>query len=110
MSHRVALALFLSAARHQTRLAWRQQLLGRLVDIGADLFAMVAACSKAQAMIRLQPSESSPVQLADLFCRHARRRIRLAWRSLRDNDDRASYHLAQDVLSEKMVWLEEGIL
>ncbi|MBI3330560.1 MAG: acyl-CoA dehydrogenase family protein [Candidatus Omnitrophica bacterium] len=47
MSHRLARALFHSAIRHQARLAYRQQLLGRLVDIGGDLFAMAAACSKA---------------------------------------------------------------
>jgi len=109
-SHRLARALFHSAMRHQTRLAYRQQLLGRLVDIGADLFAMVAACSKAHAMVRLRPSETSPVELADLFCRLARRRITLAMQRLTENDDRQSCRVAQDVLSGRMEWLEEGIL
>jgi hypothetical protein len=88
----------------------RQQLLGRLVDVGADLFAMVAACVKAHAMLRLQPSETSPMALADLFCRLARRRITQAMQRLNDNDDRRSYRVAQDVLSGQMEWLEEGIL
>ena len=64
MSHVLARTLFHSAMRYQTRLAYRQQLLGRLVDIGADLFAMVAACSKAHAMVQLQPSEQSPVDFS----------------------------------------------
>jgi hypothetical protein len=109
-SHRLARALFHSALRHQTRLAYRQQLLGRLVDVGADLFAMAATCSKAQAMVRLQPSEQSPVELADLFCRLARRRIARTMRLLAHNEDRQSYHMAQDVLSGRFSWLEEGIL
>ena len=96
--------------RHQTRLAYRQQLLGRLVDVGGDLFAMAAACSKAHAMTRLQPSEQSPVELADLFCRLARRRITYTMQRLGDNDDRQTYRAAQDVLNGRFAWLEEGIL
>ncbi len=109
-SHRLARTLFHSAMRHQTRLAYRQQLLGRLVDIGSDLFAMAATCSKAHAMVRLQPSEQSPVELADLFCRLARQRIANAWKQLDSNEDRKSYQLAQHVLADQILWLEEGIL
>ena len=109
-SHILARSLFHSAMRHQMRLAYRQQLLGRLVDVGAELFAMTAACSKAHAMIRLQPSEQSPIELADLFCRLARRRIHRALRALRQNDDRQSYQVAQDVLGGRYEWLEDGIL
>lgn len=109
-SHRLARILFHSAIRYQTRLAYRQQLLGRLVDVGGDLFAMVAACSKAHAMMRLQPSETSPLELADLFCRLARRRIALTLQRVGNNDDAASTRLAQGVLNERMEWLEEGIL
>ena len=110
ISHVLARALFHSALRHQTRLAYRQQLLGRLVDIGSDLFAMSCVCAKAHAMVRLQPSEQSPVDLADLFCRLARRRIRYALSSLSDNDDQRLYRIAQDVLNERVAWLEEGIV
>ena len=99
-----------AAMRHQTRLAHRQQLLGRLVDVGGELFAMVAACAKAQAMIRLQPSEESPVELADLFCRLARKRIQGGFKGLKSNEDQRSYRLAQDMLRGRMAWLEEGIL
>ncbi len=109
-SHRLARTLFHSAMRHQARLAYRQQLLGRLVDIGSELFAMMAACSKAHAMTRLQPSEQSPVELADLFCRAARRRITLAFERLGENDDRQNARVAQDVLSGRFTWLEEGIV
>jgi alkylation response protein AidB-like acyl-CoA dehydrogenase len=110
MSRALARSLFHAALRYQTRLAYRQQLLGRLVDAGSDLFAMSAACSKAHAMTRLQPSERSPIELADLFCRLAKKRIGLAMQHLEDNDDRQSYRVAQDVLNGRMEWLEEGIL
>ena len=109
-SHQLALALFHSAVRHQTRLAYRQQLLGRLVDIGAELFAMVAACSHAQLMAQRQPEDDGPRELADLFCRQSRRRIAAAFRMLRHNEDRQAYRLAQGVLNDRYRWLEEGIV
>jgi alkylation response protein AidB-like acyl-CoA dehydrogenase len=109
-SHRLARALFHAAMRHQTQLASRQQLLGRLVDVGSDLFAMVAACSKAQAMVRHRPSEQGPVELADLFCRLARGRVLRAMQGLGTNEDRPTYRVAQAVLSDRLVWLEEGIV
>lgn len=110
MSRRMARTLFHGALRYQTRLASRQQFLGRLVDVGSELFAMAAACAKAHAMVRFQPSEQSPVDLADLFCRLARRRIREGMQGLRQNEDRRSSQVAQSVLAGRMAWLEEGIV
>ncbi len=109
-SHRLARTLFHSAARYHMRLADRQRLLGRLVDVGGELLAMTAACSKAHAMVRRQPSDQSPVELADLFCRLASRRVRQTLRALHHNEDRRSYRLAQDVLHGRFEWLEDGIL
>ena len=109
-SHRLARALFHGAARHQTKLAYRQQLLGSLVDVGADLFAMLAACSKATALARKQPDQHGPVELADLFCRMASRRVNLAMRALSKNDDRERLRAAREVLAGRSTWLEDGIL
>jgi alkylation response protein AidB-like acyl-CoA dehydrogenase len=109
-SHTLARALFHGAMRHQTKLAYRQQLLGRLIDVGAELFAMAAACSKAQAMVRLQPSEQSPIELADLFCRLARRRIARSLDGLQRNEDRTLVRTAHGVLDGRFAWLEDGIV
>ena len=109
-AHRLALTLFLSAARYQVRLAERQQLLGRLVDIGGELFAMIAACSKAASSARQAPSAAPAVELADLFCRQARHRIERTWRGVRRHTDRHSSQIAQDVLDGRMAWLEDGIV
>jgi alkylation response protein AidB-like acyl-CoA dehydrogenase len=109
-SHRLARALFHGAMQHQMRLAHRQQLLGRLVDIGADLFAMIAACAKAQAMVRFQPSEQSPVELADLFCQDARARITQSFHTLHQNHDPQLYRTAQDVMAGRYTWLEQGLV
>ena len=110
MSHVLARELFHGAVRHQTRLAERQQLLGRLVDVGGELFAMAAVCAKAQARLSQAPADQHPVTLADLFCRSATRRIRHTFGALHRNDDRAAFHVAQDVLNDRYVWLETGIV
>jgi len=109
-SHRLALVLFQGAVRHQARLAYRQQLLGRVVDIGAELFAIIAACSKAHRMRERNPADSSALELADFFCRQSRRRVQALFGSLQDNDDRRAYQVAQAVLAQRYQWLEDGIL
>jgi alkylation response protein AidB-like acyl-CoA dehydrogenase len=108
--HHVALALFHGAVKHQAKLAYRQQLLGRIVDVGAELFAMLASCARAQRLRQLRPDDATPRELADLFCRQARRRVTQSLAGLADNDDTQSYRLAQGVMNGKYRWLEEGIV
>ena len=77
---RLARTLFHCMVRFGPKLEKRQAVLGRLVEIGAELLAMTAACSRARARRwptagRARP-RPGPVELADVFCRHARRRVR----------------------------------
>jgi hypothetical protein len=94
------------------RLERRQAVLGRLVEIGAELFAMAASCARAQALRRTAaPAEArSAAALADLFCRQARRRADERFRALFRNDDARTYRLAQEVVRGEHEWLEKGIL
>ncbi len=113
-SRRLARALFYAILRFGPRLEKRQAVLGRLVEIGAELFAMSAACVRAQALQTSKSPEErahglSAVYLADLFCRIARRRIAERFDRLFDNDDARVYQAAQRVLANEFVWLEEGV-
>jgi hypothetical protein len=85
-------------------------LLGRFVDIGTELFAIAATCSRAQSLLgRGDPSrERETLELVDYFCRSARLRIGRSFAGLRGNADRQGYRLAQEVLAGKHLWLEEG--
>jgi hypothetical protein len=83
--------------------------LGRLVEIGAELLAITAACSRAQAMITKDPGNQGPVELADLFSRQARRRIEDRFRAVFDNDDVVAYAVAQQVIRNEHTWLEQGM-
>jgi hypothetical protein len=97
-------------ARHGPKLERRQALLFRTVDIGADLFAMSAAVSRAAGMRKSRkPEAASAVELADVFCRMMRRRIGAAFDAVRSNDDVRKYRTARRVLDGQHQWLERGL-
>ena len=109
-SRKLARSLFYAMIRFGGGLEKRQAVLGRLVDIGADLFVMTATCVHAQKLLGENPSERGPGILADVACRHARRRIRANFKSLFRNDDQITYRIAQRTMAGDFDWLEEGIL
>ena len=106
----LARALFHCMVRFGPKLEKRQAVLGRLVEIGAELLAIAAACSRAQAMLRDDPADRGPVELADVFSRHARRRVTERFAAVFGNDDAITYRTAQRVLEGRYDWLERGIV
>jgi len=101
-------AIFHAMVRIGPKLERRQMVLFRAVDIGADLFAMAAACSRARMLDRQGNDEA--VDLADLFCREARERIKANFRQFFGPNDKAMYSVAKDVLAGEHAWLEQGIV
>jgi hypothetical protein len=101
--------LFLAMARFGPGLEKRQAVLFRLVDVGADLFAMAAVCVHAHALVQADPCEQGPLRLADLFCRHARTRVRSSFRGVFHNHDRVTYRVAQEVLQGRHTWFERDM-
>ncbi|MHB1330330.1 MAG: acyl-CoA dehydrogenase family protein, partial [Gemmatimonadales bacterium] len=108
-SRRLARSLFHSMIRFGPRLEKKQSVLFRMVEIGADLFAMSATVAKAQLLAKKDPSNRGPIELADLFCRQTSWRVTVKFEEIFGNDDDRAYRLAQDVVERKYVWLEEGI-
>src|SRR5262245_47626921 len=107
----LARALFHMMARYGPKLEKRQALLFRAVDIGADLYAMSAAVSRAQQIRKAgRPEADRAVELADVFCRITRRRIAGLFRDLRANDDVVKYRTARRVLDAEHMWLESGLV
>jgi hypothetical protein len=110
-ARKLARSTFYAMGRYQAKLERKQSVLGRIVDIGAELFAIASAVVYAQTLQREQPERATEaVRLADLFCRQARRRADALFAQLFDNDDDAAYRLAQDVLDGAFAWDEEGVL
>jgi len=107
-SRKLARQTFYGMSRWQGRLEHRQVFLGRIVDIGAELFAMAASCVRAQAL-RERHGESA-VELADAFCQQARRRVEELFTRLWHNTETRDRALARAVLDGSYTWLEDGVL
>ena len=105
----MARSLFHAMGRHQATLERKQAQLGRFVEIGSELFAMAAAVSRADTLHSLDPEKyPGVIELADIFCRHSRRRVKSTFRAISSNDDVATYKFAQRVVDGEYEWLEEG--
>ncbi|HEX4263844.1 MAG TPA: 3-hydroxyacyl-CoA dehydrogenase NAD-binding domain-containing protein [Verrucomicrobiae bacterium] len=109
-SRKLARALFHAMVRFGPKLERQQVLLGRFVDIGAELFAITATCLRAQTLMREKGNSSEVRDVADYFCNSARLRVAHLFRDLHGNADSQGYRLAQTVLDGKQNWLNEGIL
>jgi alkylation response protein AidB-like acyl-CoA dehydrogenase len=110
-SRKLARSIFYLMTRFQAGLEKKQARLGRVVDIGAELFAIASAVVYANTIASEQPERAEGArELADLFCRHAHRRVDDLFRALWFNDDEESYGAAQRVLAGRYRWLEEGIV
>ena len=109
-SRRLARATFYSMVRFGPGLEKRQAVLGRVVDIGAELLVMTATVLHAKTLQQRGGDERGAEALADAFCRQSRRRISASFRSIFRNDDVATHKVARRYLEGEMKWLERGII
>jgi alkylation response protein AidB-like acyl-CoA dehydrogenase len=109
-SRRLARSLFHAMIRFGPKLEKRQSVLFRLVDVGAELLAISAACSRAMMMTKQDPANRGPVEMADVFSRLSRRKVNALFGQVFRNDDVPTYKLAQAVLKGEHEWLEDGIV
>jgi alkylation response protein AidB-like acyl-CoA dehydrogenase len=101
-------AIFHAMVRFGPKLERRQLVLFRAVDIGAELFAMTAACVRAN-MLRQQGAHEAET-LADLFCRAAKQRVDRLFENFYGRYDAEMYRIAQQVMRGEHAWLETGII
>jgi hypothetical protein len=107
-TNKLGRAMFHAMVRHGPKLERRQMILFRAVDIGAELYAIAAACVRARMLAKR--GQAGAERLADVFCRESRVRIKRLFASLGGRNDVAHYKLAQEVLRGEHAWLEEGIM
>ncbi|HEX2723737.1 MAG TPA: acyl-CoA dehydrogenase family protein [Gemmatimonadaceae bacterium] len=100
-------SIFHAMVRFGPKLERKQAVLFRAVDIGSELFAMSAACVRAEMLARKGQKEG--IALADTFCREARLRIDEHFRNLYGPNDENLYKLAMSVLRGEHAWLERGV-
>ena len=112
-SRRLARALFYRMAKYGPKLERQQLILGRIVDIGTELFAATAAILYGDALIKkgdARYSREEVEQVVSCFCGNSRRRVAEDFAALRHNEDRANYKLAQSLLEGKHGHLGEGLV
>ncbi|HEV7973640.1 acyl-CoA dehydrogenase family protein [Amycolatopsis sp.] len=110
-ARKLARSTFYGMARWQAGLEKRQGFLGRVVDIGAELFAMSASCVRAEMQRSDDPSRGAAAyELAEAFCQQSRLRVEKLFDALWDNTDDLDFRLTADVLKGRHTWLEEGVL
>ncbi|NUK05760.1 acyl-CoA dehydrogenase family protein [Streptomyces lunaelactis] len=109
-SRKLARSTFYAMSRWQGRMETKQGFLGRIVDIGAELFAMSAACVRAELLRTSDGYGREAYQLADVFCRQSRIRVEELFTRLWSNTDDLDRKVVEGVLSGTYTWLEEGIV
>ncbi|MFD7167771.1 acyl-CoA dehydrogenase family protein [Streptomyces violascens] len=109
-ARKLARSTFYAMSRWQGRMETKQGFLGRIVDIGAELFAMSAACVRAEHLRSTGENGREAVQLADTFCRQSRIRVEELFTRLWSNTDDLDRKIVDEVLAGSYTWLEEGVL
>jgi alkylation response protein AidB-like acyl-CoA dehydrogenase len=110
-ARKLARNTFYGMARWQAKMEQKQQFLGRVVDIGAELFAMSAVCVRAESQRIANPAVGQQAyELAGAFCQQATLRVQALFDALWTNTDSADVDLTREVLDGRYTWLEDGIL
>jgi hypothetical protein len=110
LGRRMARTLFHLMLRYGPRLEKRQVLLGRVADVGADLFAVSSGCVFAQKLINDGEPAAKVLTLVDDFAAQAHHRIAQNFRGIGENSDGHGYALAQEIIAKEHTWLERGII
>src|SRR3954467_6804849 len=106
-----ARATFYAMNRYQAKMERKQAFLGRIVDIGSELYAIAAACVYAETIQQEHPERSEQAhELADLFCRQSRRRADHLFGQLWANDDDLNTKRALAALDGRYKWVEDGVI
>jgi hypothetical protein len=106
-SRKLARNMFYAMGKYQAKLEKKGHLLGRFVDIGAELYAMSCVVVRAHDM-RDGPNGKEALTLAQVFCERPELKVKQLFNDVWDNADDSTYKLAQDVLKGRYAFVEEG--
>ncbi|GHH87014.1 acyl-CoA dehydrogenase [Streptomyces capitiformicae] len=109
-ARKLARSTFYAMSRWQGRMETKQGFLGRIVDIGAELFAMSAAVVRAELLRTTEAHGREAYQLADTFCRQSRIRVEELFARLWTNTDTVDRKVVKGVLAGAYEWLERGVI
>lgn len=110
-SRRLARHTFAGMATWQAGMENHQAFLGRVVDLGAELFAMAACISRVELMRTEDPTNAGSAEaLALAFCEQSEHRCESLFKDLWANSDKTDRRLSRKALAGDFAWLESGII
>ncbi|MBU0580388.1 MAG: DNA polymerase II, partial [Candidatus Margulisbacteria bacterium] len=110
-AHEMARTIFQSMAIHQIKLEKKELLLGRLVDIAVELFAISATVSRALNMMKNDKENAKAIYAtAKTYIDLAKEKINSYFEQIYINNDAKNYKYARKVLDGEMKWMEDGVV
>ncbi len=107
---KLARSLFHTMGKYREKLEYEQLILANFVEVGVDLFAMGASLAYAEYLIGQNPGDSSPQELADLYCANARDRIAENFRAVKHNHNHQFSAVTNSLMDGKFGWLSTDIV
>ena len=107
---KLARGIFHTMAKFGPKLEFEQLILANFVDIGVDLFTMASSLAYAEAYLAQNPSDQSPQELADLYCKNARKRIAENFRNVKSNHNRMFNKVGDGLMEGRYRWLINDIM
>lgn len=109
LSKKMSRTLFHKMMVHQKKMAEKQLLINRFVQIGTELFIMSAACSYADSLKADGGDQVNAIELASYYCEEAKLRITKLFSEIRSNNDAATIKLNKRFMQGEFEWLEDDI-
>jgi len=104
-SRKLARKLFHTMGKFKEKLEYEQCILANFVEIGVDLFAMAAVLANAEAKLAENPSDQTPQELADLFCKNARVRIARNFKAVGNNHNSSYDRVTETLMNGEFSWM-----
>ena len=106
-SKKLSRKLFHSMARYGPALDKQQMLLGRLTEIGTELFVISACALRIDSMIKDNPEKKAEyLELMDVVFSEAKIKIKNNFSGMSNNNDKKNYSFAKKILGGTFKFLE----
>tara|TARA_B100001123_G_scaffold274381_1_gene305324 strand:+ start:1 stop:1107 length:1107 start_codon:yes stop_codon:yes gene_type:complete len=102
VSKRLARILFHSMLRYGPKLDKQQLLLGRITEIGTELYILGASVLRANN----EHSKYTDHELVDVIYVNTKLKINSIFKDIKNNNDKANYKFAKNILNKKHLHLE----
>ena len=110
-ARKLARNVFHGMVVYQAGLERKQAFLFRAVDIANEIYAMAAVVSRAETLAKEgSPDAAKAAEIADVFCRGARRRIQAWFRGMWSNDDAFRTKVGHQILEGTYEFAEKPIV